>query len=121
MRIIPTLLHGVIDYVSGILLIAAPWIFGYHQNGPETWGPMLIVIVMFVYDLLTDYEMGIIKLVAMPSHLWFDLTCGAAIISSPWLFKFSDVTHVPQFVFGGIIIMNALFSETLPSYAEKRQ
>ena len=29
MRFIPTKVHGMIDYVAGLLLIVSPWLFGF--------------------------------------------------------------------------------------------
>lgn len=29
MRFIPTKIHGVLDYIAGLALIAAPWLFGF--------------------------------------------------------------------------------------------
>lgn len=36
MRFIPTRTHGLLDYVVGLLLIAAPWVFNFAQGGAET-------------------------------------------------------------------------------------
>jgi hypothetical protein len=37
MRIISTRTHGVIDHLTGLLLIAAPWLFGF-ANGARRSG-----------------------------------------------------------------------------------
>jgi hypothetical protein len=36
MRFIPTRIHGMMDYAMGLLLIAAPWLFGFARGGAET-------------------------------------------------------------------------------------
>jgi hypothetical protein len=33
MRFIPTRIHAIVDYVTGILLIAAPFIFRFADGG----------------------------------------------------------------------------------------
>jgi len=33
MRFIPTKVHGILDYVVGVALIAAPWLFGFANVG----------------------------------------------------------------------------------------
>ncbi len=37
MRSIPTRVHGVLDYLVGLLLIGAPWLLGFERGGAETW------------------------------------------------------------------------------------
>jgi hypothetical protein len=36
MRMIPTRVHGVLDYLVGALLVAAPWLFDFNRGGAET-------------------------------------------------------------------------------------
>lgn len=120
MRSVPTLIHGIFDYLIGVLVIASPWMFHYYQNASETWVPILIVTAMFFYDLLTDYESGILKLISMSTHLWFDVGFGFMLIFSPKIFGFSDLAVYPQMIFGICIILNSILSETLPSYGEKK-
>jgi hypothetical protein len=122
MKFIPTIFHCILDYIIGLLVLLSPWIFDYKSDGAETWGPTVIVGIMFAYNLLTDSETGLIKFLAMPAHLWFDIFCGITLAASPWIFDFKDVLHAPQIVifFGILITLNGLFTETLPSYAEKK-
>ena len=120
MRFIPTIFHGIFDLLLAVLVLLAPWIFDYKSDGAETWGPSIIIAVMLAYSILTDYETGLIKILAMPAHNWFDVASGFGIIFSPWLFEFREVPHATGVLmtFGILIILNGLFTETLPSYAE---
>ena len=36
MRFIPTRIHGFLDYIVGVALIAAPWIFQFSDNTAAT-------------------------------------------------------------------------------------
>jgi hypothetical protein len=42
MRFIPTRTHGVIDYLTGLLLLVAPYIFGFADGGAAQWVPMIL-------------------------------------------------------------------------------
>lgn len=54
MRIIPTRTHGVIDYVTGVLLVAAPWLFGFAD---VVWMPHVAFgFFAIVMGLLTVKE-----------------------------------------------------------------
>jgi hypothetical protein len=65
MRFIPTKVHGVLDYLVGIILIAAPWIFGFDRGGMETWIPVILGVGALVYSVMTDYEMGLTRTLSM--------------------------------------------------------
>lgn len=58
MRFIPTRTHGMLDYLMGILLLIAPWVFGFAQGGAETWVPVILGAGVLLYSLFTNYEMG---------------------------------------------------------------
>jgi hypothetical protein len=36
MKIISTKLHGVLDYLVGIILIRSPWLFGFANRGAQS-------------------------------------------------------------------------------------
>jgi hypothetical protein len=42
------------------------------------------------YSLLTDYELGLVRMPPMPAHLALDAMSGALLTPSPWLFGFAD-------------------------------
>ena len=42
-----------------------------------------------LYSLLTDYELGAVKLLPMPAHLAMDAASGVLLASSPWVFGFA--------------------------------
>ena len=46
MRIISTRIHGIIDYLTGLLLIVAPWLFGFANGGAAQWVPVLGLAVL---------------------------------------------------------------------------
>ena len=90
MRFIPTRFHGFLDYIVGVVLIAAPWIFQFSDNTAATVVPIVLGIGLIVYSLLTDYELGVARVLPMPVHLLFDIAAGALLAASPWIFGFAD-------------------------------
>jgi hypothetical protein len=115
MRFIPTRVHGIIDYVMGVLLIVAPWVLGFNQGGAETWVPVVLGAGVIVYSLLTRYELGVIKAIPMPVHLGLDIAGGAILAVSPWLFGFADQVWMPHVILGILEIGVALFTQTVPA------
>src|SRR5687767_9993769 len=88
MRPISTKTHGYLDYIIGVLLIAAPWLFNFDRDGAETWVPVILGIAIILYSLLTDYELGVSHMISMRTHLMLDIVGSAFLAVSPWLFNF---------------------------------
>jgi len=119
MRFIPTVIHGLLDYLVGALLIAAPWLLGFAAGGAETWIPVILGVAAIVYSLFTDYEWGLVKRLGMPGHLGLDAASGVMLAASPWLFGFAHLVWWPHLVLGLFEIAAALFTQTAPRYRER--
>ena len=116
MRLIPTKVHGYLDYLVGALLIVAPWLFGFAARGAETWVPVLLGAAAIVYSLLTDYELGVRKIISMPTHLLLDLVSGIVLAASPWLFGFADYVWAPHLIAGLFEIGASLLTRRQPDH-----
>lgn len=114
MRFIPTWIHGVLDYLVGAVLIAAPWALGFARGGAETWIFVILGAGAILYSLFTDYELGVVRSLGMGTHLGLDMASGALLALSPWLFGFADSVWVPHLVFGLFEIGAALTTRTTP-------
>ena len=97
---IPSKTHAVIDYVVGVLLLAAPYILGFANGGPAQIVPMALGAGTILYSLLTRYELSIAKLIPYRVHLVIDLLAGVVLLASPWLFDFADVIWWPHVAVG---------------------
>ena len=115
MRFLPTRVHGVLDYLTGILLIAAPWLLGFARGGAEQWISVMLGVSALLYSLLTNYELGLVRLIPMPVHLLLDGLSGVLLAASPWLFGFADQVYLPHLVLGMFEIGAALLTRTVPS------
>ena len=107
---IPTKLHGVIDYLYGLLLLAAPFTIGFADGGAAQGVMMAFGAGAILYSLLTAYELGVIKLIPMPLHLALDAGAGAVLAASPWLFGFADRIWWPHVLAGGTSILVPLLT-----------
>ena len=100
MNIISRKAHGVLDYVVGAVLIFAPQMFGFDSGGPEQGVPVFLGIATLIYSFLTNYELGLIKIIPFRLHLGLDILNAMVLTASPWLFAFSDRVWVPHLVLG---------------------
>lgn len=115
MRIISTKTHGYLDYIVGLLLIVAPWLFGFANDGAETWVPVALGVSAIIYSLLTDYELGATRQISMRTHLGLDIFSGIFLAASPWIFGFSEYVYLPHLILGIGEIGVALMTETKSS------
>ena len=90
MRFIPTKFHAPLDYIVGVVLIAAPWIFQFSDHTAPTVVSIVLGIGLIAYSLFTDYELGVWKVAPMAVHNLIDIVAGALLAASPWLFGFAD-------------------------------
>lgn len=116
MGIIPTRIHGYLDYLMGVVLIAAPWIFDFADGGPKQWVPIILGAGVIVYSLLTDYELGVMRMIPMPVHLGLDVLGGAFLAISPWLFGFANEIWWPHVLFGLLEIGAGLMTQRAPEH-----
>ena len=114
LRFIPTRTHGVIDYLMGALLIVAPYILGFADGTTAQWIPQVVGAALIGASLLTDYELGVVRVIPMPVHLGLDVAAGALLAVSPWLFGFADRVWVPHVIFGLAEIGAGLMTRTVP-------
>ena len=120
MRVISTRVHGMMDYLVGVLLIGAPWLFDFDRGGAETWVPVVLGAGAILYSLFTNYELGMVRRIPVPTHLMLDLGSGLLLAVSPWLFGFADRVWVPHVVFGLIEIGTALMTRRVPGHTRDR-
>jgi SPW repeat len=117
LRFIPTRTHGVIDYLMGALLVVAPYILGFADGTAAQWVPQVVGAALIGAALLTDYELGAVRVIPMPVHLGLDVAAGLLLAVSPWLFGFADRVWVPHVIFGLAEIGAGLMTRTVPGTA----
>lgn len=108
---ITTRTHGVIDYITGIALILAPYLYGFANGEIEQWLPQVLGTLTIVMSLITQYELSVAKIIPLPVHLGVDILSGILLAASPWLFDFADVIWWPHLVVGLLEIVVPLMTD----------
>jgi hypothetical protein len=112
-RIIPTRIHGVLDYLTGALFLVLPRLLGWSQSA--TWLISILGVSVLVYSLLTRYELGAIKFIPMPVHLVLDILGGLVLIAAPFFFLNEENSVTTWYLILGVFELGAaLLSETRP-------
>jgi hypothetical protein len=118
MKTIPTYVHGIADYIVGLVLLLAPNLFGFADlGGPAVLVPRVIGVLILVQSLITNYELGLIKLLPMRVHLAMDYVLTIILAASPWLFRFHDQPRnvwMPHVIVGVLGFLLTLMTEAVP-------
>ena len=116
LRVIPTGVHGVLDYLASGINLIIPGLLGLHEEAP--WAALVLRIdgeAGASYSLVTDYELGAFKVLPMPAHLAFDAAKGAFMASSAWLLGFAENGArywLPQVLMGTADVLGAMTTKT---------
>ena len=118
LRVIPTKVHGIVDYIEGPALLAAPEIFKLKGVPASALAPRLAGGLGAAYSAATDYEVGLVRKLPMKGHLALDVATGALLAASPWLFKYAKAGRrywLPHAIVGGGKLAVALTTKTQPA------
>ena len=118
MKIIPTFVHGISDYLGGILLLVAPNLLGFADlGGAAVWVPRILGVIVLLQSIMTNYEVGLVKLLPMKMHLMNDYVAGLVLAASPWIFGFADQPSnawMPHVILGIVIFILTLLTDPQP-------
>lgn len=121
-KLISPRLHGVIDYLMGGFWLFSPWLLGFSNSGPATLVPATAGVLVILYSLLTDYELGLFDTISMQSHLVIDRAVALFMILSPWLFGFASHVWMPHVITGVLsIVVTYLTFPRMSAWARLRR
>ena len=92
--------HGILDYLTGALLILSPRLFGFEEGSTEAAVPVFLGWSAVVYSLFTRYELGLVRVLPFNAHLTLDIMNGGFLAISPWHFGFADRVWLPHLLLG---------------------
>ena len=102
---IPAFVHGILEYLGGALLIAAPFIFSFDSGGATAVG-IVGGVLMLAFTASSELRTGLIKSIPVSAHVVMDVIFAALLIASPFIFAYSDDNHAtPFFIIYGVIYL----------------
>ncbi|MBR0664470.1 hypothetical protein GXW71_08900 [Roseomonas hellenica] len=120
MKVFSTRTHAVIDYLTALLLIVAPYVLGFADATAAQWVPQIVGAAILASSLMTDYELGVARVIPMPAHIGLDMILGALLAASPWLFGFADRVFWPHLIVGLLDIAIAMTTRSSQDLAAVR-
>jgi len=81
-------LHGIIEYAAGVLLIVAPFVFGFDSNA-ATAVSIVAGLVVLAVAASTEGPTGMIASIPTSVHVLLDYALAGVLVAAPFLFGFS--------------------------------
>ena len=101
---LPLRAHQAIEPVAALLLIAAPWIFGFDDNDTATTISVIAGVVVLLTGMSTRWRMSLVKLIPLRTHFMMDVALAIALIAAPFIGGFSDDGGATRFfVIAGVL------------------
>lgn len=116
---ISTNIHGLIDYIMGVLMIVIPWTYPSGHPNTALLVPSMLGIAIILYSICTKYERGLVKVIPMPFHLALDVLGALFLGLSPWLFNFSQDVFLPHVSIAALQLLIVVSSSYKP-FIEKK-
>lgn len=91
-RFVTRKMHAWLDYPVALSLIALPLVLGLGASHPlALWLAVATGVAAFVLTLLTDHELGVVRVLPYSFHLAVDLAVGIVFLVAPVLFGFAAI------------------------------
>lgn len=112
MRFLPTTLHGSIDYLWSVALLLSPWLVGFAGDRVAFWTALVLAVGGIGYSLLTDYELGLVKVIPVPVHLILDAIAGFGLVAIAWTVVEAGPARSTLSLFGIVALIASLITRT---------
>lgn len=90
MKLLSPTAHGVVDVMFITVLAMAPILFDLEPAIDTACFVMAGGYLLLT--LMTDFKLGLIRIVPLQIHGWLDLLTGIALLAAPFLFKFPQAS-----------------------------
>jgi hypothetical protein len=113
---IPYFVHGVIDYLAGVLLVAAPFLLGFSGTSSATAVSVVLGVLVLVLAASTDGPTSLTDAVPIAVHVIFDVAVGIVLIAAPFVLSFTgNGTATPFFIVLGVFEILVVVGTRFPS------
>lgn len=105
MRIITKKIHAFLDYPVALALIGLPFLLGLGSSNPLALQLSIATgVAAFVLTLLTDHELGVIRVIPYQFHLMVDFLVGVVFVLAPFIFSFEGIDAYYYWLNGAAVL-----------------
>lgn len=112
--------HAMLEALMAVLIIVAPWLFGFSDVNDAQTICIVVGLVMPVAGAMTQWRYALVKLIPLRTHFMTDLLLAAVLILTPFIFGFSDEGGATRFmvIIGVLEAFTALSTRWNPAEAD---
>ena len=103
MNILSPRVHGILDYAVVLVFLAAPKLLG--MTGTAALLGYALAAIHLALTVLTDFPMGLVRVVPLPVHGWIELVVGPALLAAPWILDFTAPARIFYSAAGVVIFL----------------
>ncbi|MGZ4597114.1 MAG: SPW repeat domain-containing protein [Actinomycetes bacterium] len=112
---VPAVVHGLLEYAMGCLLIAAPFLFGFDATA-ATAAAVVIGLVLLAFTASSALPTGLVPSISVGVHVTVDLVLAALLVASPFVLGFtSDGPPTALFITLGVLQLLVTIGTRFPA------
>ncbi len=106
MKFITKRIHAFLDYPVALALIALPFLLGLGESNPLALQLSVGTgIAAFILTLLTDHDLGVVKVIPYKFHLAVDFLVAIVFILAPFIFSFEGIDAYYYWINGAAVLI----------------
>lgn len=119
MKFITKQIHAYLDYPVAIALIVLPFLLGLGSSNPLALQLSVATgISAFLLTLLTDHQLGVLRVIPYKFHLIVDFAVAIVFILAPFIFSFSGLDAYYYWLNGTAVLIVVSLHKPEVSVAE---
>jgi hypothetical protein len=87
---VPVLLHGILEYVVGVLFIAAPFLFGFSDKPAPTAAALVVGLLLLAFTATSDLPTGLVRSITPGIHATVDFVLAVVLVALPFVLGFTE-------------------------------
>ncbi|MEO7979982.1 MAG: hypothetical protein ABI807_03675 [Sporichthyaceae bacterium] len=105
---VPPFVHGVVEYVAGVLLIVAPFLFAFDSTA-ATAASVVVGLVVLAFTATSDLPTGLVRTISTGVHVTVDVVTAVLLVALPFVLAFTD-ERAPTALFIALGVVHLLMT-----------
>lgn len=106
MKFVTQQIHAYLDYPVAAALMGLPFLLGLGTSNPFALQLSVATgIAALLLTILTNHELGLIKVIPYKIHLLVDMVVGITFVIAPFLFGFKGLDAIYYWANGGAVLV----------------